>query len=308
MVEIEYRDVAKTYKQGIFKRNIAAVSDLNLTICRGEVFGLIGPNGAGKSTTIRMLLGLISPDRGSIQYRGGSLAETDFKKNLGYLPENPYLYDHLTLAELLNFCARVSSLEEQTAESRGHELLERLGLLTEQHRPLRTFSKGMLQRAAICFALLHDPALLILDEPMSGLDPIGRKMVVDLVLELKTAGKTIFFCSHILSDVERLCDRIGLMVGGRLVKEFERKDLYQAGPQAICLETAGMPTGVLDECSKHCLKVQALGQRCLLTVDFDGFDRVVKWLRQHHVEIFGTRSAEVSLEDLFIQIVGRGNS
>ena len=193
MTEIAFSNISKIYDPGLFKKKVRAVENLSFGIKKGEVFGLIGPNGAGKSTTIRLLLGLIRPDSGTIRFRGKDLGEASIQKEIGYLPENPYLYDHLTLNELLVFSGRASGVKSGLIVQRSKELMRKMNLLDSQNRPLRTFSKGMLQRAGICFALLHDPSMVILDEPMSGLDPLGRKMVYDLVLDLKGMGKTVFF-------------------------------------------------------------------------------------------------------------------
>lgn len=300
---ISYSNVYKTYLPGLFKKRIQAVSGLSFDLQQGEVFGLIGPNGAGKSTAIRMLLGLIRPDSGSILYKGGSLHEEVIQYDVGYLPENPYLYDHLSLRELLIFCGRSSGLDAAAISERGTELMTKLSLLEAQKRPLRTFSKGMLQRAGICFALLHDPSIVVLDEPMSGLDPIGRKMVFDLVMELKGKGKTIFFCSHILNDVERLCDRIGLMDRGRLVRLFQRADFPQNDGNDVILRVS-----LLDRSQRHDL--QALGGRLrqeggamLLAVDQDSYYRVNRYLEQQGVAILGGRSNWVSLEELFMELI-----
>jgi ABC-2 type transport system ATP-binding protein len=300
---IELKRLSKIYKPGIFKKKVQAVNDLSFDIHQGEVFGLIGPNGAGKSTTIRMLLGLIRPDSGTIRFRDKPLSESLIQGETGYLPENPYLYDHLTLSELLNFCGKTSGLESGQIKSRSQELMTKLNLLEAQKRPLRTFSKGMLQRAGICFALLHDPSIVILDEPMSGLDPIGRKMVFDLVMELKQQGKTIFFCSHILNDVERLCDRIGLMNKGRLIKEFEREDFLQDVGKTVFLHTS-----ILDESQQQ--NIQSLGGSVrhegvghLLAISNDNFHPVNSYLEKSNIKILGCRSEWMSLEDLFIQTV-----
>jgi len=168
---IHYLDVYKTYKPGLFKKNINAVNGLTLKVNRGEVFGLVGPNGAGKSTTIRLLLGLIRPNSGKIFFDGKPLVSAGLQDQIGYLPENPYLYDHLSLLELLDFCGKASGINRDVISERTNDLIKRLKLEDAQKRPLRSFSKGMLQRAGICFALLHDPEVIILDEPMSGLDP-----------------------------------------------------------------------------------------------------------------------------------------
>lgn len=303
MPEIVFDLISKTYNPGLFKKKVQAVSDLSFDIRQGEVFGLIGPNGAGKSTTIRMILGLIRPDSGRILFRGKPLRETIIQREVGYLPENPYLYDHLTLLELLQFCGKTSGIEPKQIKRRNQELMEKLNLSEAQKRPLRTFSKGMLQRAGICFALLHDPSIVVLDEPMSGLDPIGRRMVFDLILELKEQGKTIFFCSHILNDVERLCDRIALINKGQLIKQFVRDDFLQDGDRSIFLHTS-----ILDENQQQ--KIQFLGgcvrlegEGHLLAISDEDYHSVNSYLEKSDIKILGCRSEWMSLEDLFIKAV-----
>jgi len=303
MSEIQILNVSKTYNPGLFKKKIRAVNDLSFEIRRGEVFGLIGPNGAGKSTTIRMLLGLIRPDSGSILFRGKPLGTATIQREIGYLPENPYLYDHLTLLELLSFCGQTSGMVPEQIKVRGFELMVKLKLLEAQKRPLRTFSKGMLQRAGICFALLHDPSIVVLDEPMSGLDPIGRKMVFDLILELKEQGKTIFFCSHILNDVERLCDRIALTNKGELIKQFEGGDFLQDIDKTVFLHTSS-----LDEFQQQSVQslggsVRLEGEGHLLAISADNYHPVNSYLEKSNIKILGCRSEWMSLENLFIQTV-----
>lgn len=304
---IKLESITKTYNPGLFKKKVKAVTDLSFGIRRGEVFGLIGPNGAGKSTTIRMLLGLIRPDSGAILFEDKPLCEASIQKIIGYLPENPYLYDHLTLLELLDFCGRTSGLDAARIQVRGQELMSKLNLLEAQKRPLRTFSKGMLQRAGICFALLHDPSIVIFDEPMSGLDPIGRKMVLDLVMELKQQGKTIFFCSHILNDVERLCDRIGLMNKGKLIKEFKRQDFLQVMGETVFLHTAELSQIQLDKVkSLDCMAREEAGGH-LLAIPANSYYATNNYLEGESVGILGCRSEWMSLEDLFMQIVEEQN-
>jgi ABC-2 type transport system ATP-binding protein len=304
MIDVAFHEVCKTYNPGLFKKKVRAVHNLSLEVLRGEVLGLIGPNGAGKSTTIRLLLGLIRPDSGTILFRGKPLKDAAIQREIGYLPENPYLYDHLTLQELLNFCGQASGLESSIATRRGAELMEKLDLLDAKNRPLRTFSKGMLQRAGICFALLHDPPMVILDEPMSGLDPIGRKMVFDLVLELKQQGKTVFFCSHILSDVERLCDRIGLMTKGSLVRQFSQDDFLQGNGTSIHLVTSLLSEPQLQEIRPLVENLRHEGNGHLLALSSKRYYEVSDTLKRLGVEVLSCRSEWVSLEDLFMDVVG----
>ncbi len=213
---ITINSVSKVFKEGISGRHIKAIDGINLVIQRGEVFGFLGPNGAGKSTTIKILMNLIYPDSGNAEINGKDVKFPDARRLVGYLPENPYFYDYLTADELLWFGGATSGMAKRAIRERSDYLLNKVDLQKARKSPLRTYSKGMLQRAGLALALIHDPDLVILDEPMSGLDPIGRKMVGDLILELKKNGKTVFFSSHILNDIERFSDRAGIIIGGKL--------------------------------------------------------------------------------------------
>ncbi|MFZ3209071.1 MAG: ABC transporter ATP-binding protein [Geobacteraceae bacterium] len=214
MIVIE--NISKSFREGISGRHVQALQDLSLQIEKGEVFGFLGPNGAGKSTAIKVLINLIFPDSGRAFIAGKDVGGKEVRKMVGFLPENPYFYDYLTAEELLRFGGRASGMGKAEITERTDLLLAKVNLTQARKRALRTYSKGMVQRAGLALALIHDPQVVILDEPMSGLDPLGRKMVGDIILELKEAGKTVFFSSHILSDVERFCDRVGIIVGGRL--------------------------------------------------------------------------------------------
>jgi len=226
---IRIKDVSKEFKEGLGARRIKAVQSLSLTIEQGEVFGFLGPNGAGKSTTIKILMDLVRPDSGSVSIMGKDIKETEVRKHVGYLPENPYLYDYLSASELLWFAGKASGLTSETTRSRSNEVLDKLELQGARARKLRTYSKGMVQRVSLALALIHDPEVIILDEPMSGLDPIGRKMVGDIILELKSRGRTVLISSHILADVERFCDRIGIIVKGKLKLVGSLNDLLHDG-------------------------------------------------------------------------------
>jgi ABC-2 type transport system ATP-binding protein len=302
-VEIEFNNVTKIYNPGLFKKRVRAVTDLSLSIPRGEVFGLIGPNGAGKSTSIRLLLGLMRPTSGVVRLRGKVLSRAERNEEIGYLPENPYLYDHLSLRELLVFCGRASGMGARERNLTIDELLEKVTMTSSQNRPLRTFSKGMLQRAGICFALLHDPAVVILDEPMSGLDPVGRKLVFDIVMDLKQQGKTIFFCSHILSDVERLCDRIGVLLEGQLVKLFNQNEFREETERPIHLKVGRLTT---DQSQR----LEALGgevlpghDRDILSVGAKELPLIIQHLDQTGIPVVASRSERFSLEEMFLQVV-----
>jgi ABC-2 type transport system ATP-binding protein len=213
---IEVKGISKVFKGDLGVKRVTALTDLDLQISKGEVFGFLGPNGAGKSTAIKILLNLIYPDKGAASILGRDVADKSVRRSVGYLPENPYFYDYLSAEELLWFGGMACGLRRTEIRERSDQLLRKVNLDSARNRPLRSYSKGMVQRAGLALALIHDPEVIILDEPMSGLDPLGRKMVGDLLLDLRSQGKTVFFSSHILNDVERFCDRAGIIVGGRL--------------------------------------------------------------------------------------------
>jgi len=221
---IVFEDVCKSFRLDRGKK-ITAVQGFSLEVASGEVFGCIGPNGAGKSTTIKMMLDLIRPDCGSITINSLSSSDEISRAKIGYLPENPYLYDFLTAHEYLAYSGNLSGLSSKIVAERSGLLLEKLKLSQAAHRRISSYSKGMQQRTAIAAALIHDPNLVVLDEPMSGLDPLGRKLVFDLIAELKQQGKTVFISSHVLTDIERLCDRVGIVVQGRLCYKGQVSDL-----------------------------------------------------------------------------------
>jgi ABC-2 type transport system ATP-binding protein len=213
---IKISGISKVFREDIASKRVRALENLDLEVHTGEVFGFLGPNGAGKSTTMKILMNLVFPDKGNASIMGKDVRDRETRRHVGYLPENPYFYDYLTADELLWFGGKASGMTSPAIKKRTEELLVKVDLTGSRKRPLRTFSKGMVQRAGLALALIHDPDVAILDEPMSGLDPIGRKMVGDLIAELKAQGKTVFFSSHILTDIERFCDRVGIIVKGRL--------------------------------------------------------------------------------------------
>ena len=217
MIAIETINLEKTYAVGFWrKRPRVALRPLNLTVAEGEVFGFLGPNGAGKTTTLKLLMGLVFPTGGTARILGKDINDPAIKAQIGFLPEQPYFYDYLTARELLEYYARLSGMEPKERGRKVEAMLERVGLKDAARVQLRKFSKGMLQRVGLAQAVLHDPKVVFLDEPMSGLDPMGRREVRDLMEELKQQGKTVFFSTHILSDAEALCDRVAVIHQGEL--------------------------------------------------------------------------------------------
>src|SRR3954468_20671908 len=217
MLALEIENLSKTYSVGFWKKRPRCVlKPLNLSVQEGEVFGYLGPNGAGKTTTLKILMGLVYPTTGTARILGHSIDRPEAKLNVGFSPEQPYFYDHLTALELLEYYGQLSGIAACDRSRRAVATLERVGLKDVDRLQLRKFSKGMLQRVSLAQAILHDPKFLFLDEPMSGLDPVGRREVRDLMQELKDEGKTIFFSTHILADAEALCDRVGVLHQGSL--------------------------------------------------------------------------------------------
>lgn len=207
--------VEKSYKYGFTRRKI--IHDLSLEVYEGEVFGFIGPNGAGKSTVINLLMGFIRPEQGVIKIMAAAPYDLSARRDIGFLSENPRFYDNLTAEELLVFAGLVSGMTKARVRKAIDPLLSRLELLHVKRRPIHTYSKGMKQRIGLALGMIHNPQIYILDEPMSGLDPIGRNLLKKIILDMKQEGKTVFFCSHILNDIEALCDRVGIIHKGRML-------------------------------------------------------------------------------------------
>ena len=226
MNAIEIEHLSKVFK-GKKGARVEAIKDLSLDVARGEIFGFLGPNGAGKSSTIKSLMGLIAPTAGSARIMGEPITSVASRLNVGYLPENPAFYDYLSAEEYLNFVGRVFKMEAGALGEACERVLKLLELWEARKRPMRGYSKGMVQRLGLAQVLIHDPEVYILDEPMSGLDPIGRALVKEIMVELKSRGKCVFFSTHITADVESVCDRVGIILNGEL-KRVERVENIMA--------------------------------------------------------------------------------
>lgn len=235
MEAITISKLSKIYK-GKRGGKVEAITDLSLEIHEGEVFGFLGPNGAGKSTTIKSIIGQVRPTSGQVAIFDVAASETSARRRVGYLPENPAFYDVLTAREYLFFVGRIFSMPEADITKRASEVLELLDLIQAADRPIRSYSKGMVQRLGFAQAMLHDPDLYILDEPMSGLDPIGRVLVKNIIKSLKQKGKTVFFSTHITSDIEVVCDRVGIIVGGQLRALNSVQHVVQSGIEGYTLQ------------------------------------------------------------------------
>jgi ABC-2 type transport system ATP-binding protein len=263
--EVRAESLSKTFRVGFWGRRVRAVTDLSFEVRAGEIFGLLGPNGAGKTTTLKILLGFVKPTSGHAYIAGGRAGTVESRKNLGYLPENPALYEFLRGDEYLIFAGRLAGLSRADARKRTGELLERVGLAGRADRPIRKFSKGMAQRLALAQALIGKPRIVILDEPMSGLDPIGRKDVRDLILQLRDEGHTVLFSTHILSDVEAICDRVGILVEGCLTDCGHLADLVAPGARSVELVVENVSAELVDRLQKDGTRVLQRDRATVLT-------------------------------------------
>ena len=301
---LETSGLSKSYPTGALHRGRRpALEELTLTVSRGEVFGYLGPNGAGKTTTLKLLLGLLRADRGTARVLGVPHTERSWRHRAGYLPENPYLYDYLTPQEYLDYAGRLFGMPAAERRERSGQVLQRVGLAESARVPMRRFSKGMLQRAGLAQALLNDPELVFLDEPMSGLDPIGRHMVKEIILEQRSRGRTVFFSTHILSDAESLCDRVALLRDGRLVTIGRLDEILRIDVSHLELLASGVDAGVLDRLPG--LKARrVLGERWSLEVQENALGAAASAVQQAGGRILSVQPVRESLEDYFVRHMG----
>jgi ABC-2 type transport system ATP-binding protein len=299
---IRAQDLSKEFRQGFFMRRVRALHGVSFDVHAGDIFGFLGPNGAGKTTTIKILTGLIGASGGTATVFGQSVGHPQARQRLGFLPENPYVYPYLTPTEFVELCGRLSGVSGRAIRARAAEVLARVGLTYAADRPVRKLSKGMLQRTGLAAALVADPELLILDEPMSGLDPVGRKEVRDLIVDERRKGRTIFFSSHILSDVETLCDKVTILQRGRVVVSGHLDDLLRRG--ATCTEV--VLSGVSDEqwgdLTAQWGPLKRVADRVVLTVEgLDRLQRVLGDVLGKGIYVVEVSSRQETLEDLFMR-------
>ncbi|HEX4786588.1 MAG TPA: ABC transporter ATP-binding protein [Candidatus Sulfotelmatobacter sp.] len=307
MAAIEIIGLEKAYSLGFWrKRPKHALHPLHLRVEQGEIFGFLGPNGAGKTTTLKLLMGLVFPTSGSARILDREWTDPDIKAQIGFLPEQPYFYDYLTAHELLNYYGQLSGVPAKHRKQRIEEVLHRVGLRDVTGVQLRKFSKGMLQRAGIAQAILHDPKVIFLDEPMSGLDPMGRREVRDLMEQLKHEGKTVFFSTHILSDAEALCDRVAVIYKGELRGVGAIEDLTSTvqGKVEIVWQGTQVPASI-----------KALGAECHVTGDTARAviaetqqDAAIDVLRREHLRLVSLTPVRTSLEEYFVEKMRRADS
>jgi len=303
---IRTRELSKDYHIGFWRpRPYRALDRLSIEVAPGEVFGFLGPNGAGKTTTLKLLMQLVFPTSGDAEILGRPVGDVAVRRRIGYLPENPYFYDHLTAEELLDYYGRLFDMPSAERRTRVSATLDRVGIAAERRLALRKFSKGMLQRVGIAQALLNDPEVLFLDEPMSGLDPLGRRDVRALMLELRDQGRTIFFSSHILSDAEALCSQVAIVAKGRLATSGRLTELQEFAVQGWELVMAGVPEAALERVRPRARRVVTVaGDRYVIDLPPDGHpEDVLRDLTAAGATLVSLTPVRETLEDVFVRRV-----
>jgi len=308
MLAVRTEGLCKEYRVGFWRRRSRVLHALNLTVESGETFGYLGPNGAGKTTTLKILLGLVRPTSGKAWLLGQEVGYARVRSSVGFLPEMPSFYEYLTGEEYLTYMARLAGLSRAQRREQIPALLDLVGVTSARRLQLRKYSKGMLQRIGLAQALLGDPRLVILDEPMSGLDPIGRKEVRDIILRLRAEGRTVFFSTHIIPDVEMICDRVGILLGGRLVRVGKLDDLLGAEVESVDVTTVGLPPGIVEELRFQSISSPLVQEdRTLFRLppktDIDQFLRRVLDSGGH---VASVNPQKRSLEDMFLAEVRAG--
>ena len=304
MPAVEIQNLTKDYDVGFWrKRKVRALDDLSLSIDEGQIFGFLGANGAGKTTTLKLLMRLIFPTSGAARILGHDIGDVRMHRRIGYLPENPYFYDYLTARELLEYCAELFGFPAAARRKRAVDLLARVNL--DERRwdtQLRKFSKGMLQRVGLAQSLVNDPEIVFLDEPMSGLDPVGRREVRDLIASLRDEGKTVFMCSHILSDIEVLCDRVAILKRGRLAQEGYLDELRQRpdDPNHMEVLATGADVATLKQHLPHGdITPTPRGLRIEIAAENE-IEEVLAALRKAGGKVVSVQPIKQSLEELFL--------
>ena len=307
MTIVEIENLTKDYEIGFWrKRKVRALDGLSLSVEAGEIFGFLGANGAGKTTTLKLLMRLTFPTAGKARILGSDIDNVAMHQRIGYLPENPYFYDYLTAREFLEYCAELFGQPRILRKQQAEDLLSRVHLDEKRwNTQLRKFSKGMLQRVGLAQALINDPEIVFLDEPMSGLDPIGRREVRDLIASLRQTGKTVFMCSHILSDIEVLCDRVAILKKGRLAHLGRLNDLRQQSGDTSLVEIVVTGTNVqsllaqLPDSEKFAVTETAGGLNVQVSEERD-VDAVIAALRKVDGKLVSVQPVRQSLEELFV--------
>ncbi|MBC7364069.1 MAG: ABC transporter ATP-binding protein [Candidatus Aminicenantes bacterium] len=298
---LELNNVKKSYKLGFIPKKKQVLKGVSFYVNEGEIFGYLGPNGAGKTTTIKCILNLIFPEAGEIKIFGEDSLRPRARQKVGFLPENPYFYDYLTGREFLVFYADLLGLHGQKKQEKINYLLKLVGMERAAELQLRKYSRGMLQRIGLAQALLNDPALVILDEPMGGLDPIGRKEFRDIIVNLKKEGKTVFLSSHILQDIEMICDRVAIILAGEIINQGYLGDLISEKVLYTEITVAGVPAEEFQGLGES---LSSRGDRVLLKVyEESNIEKVLNLTLQKKGKIVSLVPRTETLEDIFVNMV-----
>lgn len=305
MAIIEIEELTKDFQVGFWKkRPVRALDGLSLSVEKGEVFGFLGPNGAGKTTTLKILMDLIRPTAGSARVLGETVGSVSLRQRIGFLPENPYFYDYLTAEELLLYVGKLFGMRQPALAGRVRTLLENVGLADARRLQLRKFSKGMIQRIGLAQAIINDPEVIFLDEPMSGLDPLGRRDVRQAILGLKREGVTVFFSSHILPDVEALCDRVAILNRGRLQQVGALHDILKVRIEAHEVVLAGISPETSAGLLPLCDEMTPMGERVQLRAGSpQQVESIISYALAHGAGLVSVNPIRPSLEDHFFHEV-----
>jgi ABC-2 type transport system ATP-binding protein len=303
---LDVQGVKKTFRIGFSRTLVEAVKAVDFRVGRGDIFGFLGPNGAGKTTTMKMIMDLIRPTAGTIRVFGAPPSSLEARRQVGYMPEHPYFHDYLKPMELLDTFGRLFGLDRRERRRRSEVLLEKVGLSQARDRALRRYSKGMLQRFGMASALIADPQLLLLDEPLSGLDPIGRKEMKDIIVELKAAGKTVLFSSHILSDIELLCDNITMIHQGRMLYSGGIAEFLNRGQREVEINAVGVSAFLQEDCKDIVLRLDHMGDKLKIIAASDHVQTVLQMLISRNVRVESVVPRSETLEELFVKLTAGG--
>jgi len=298
---LRIEDLHKSFKTGFIPKGKKILNGISLEVKAGEIFGYLGPNGAGKTTTLKCVLGLIFPDKGNIEIFGQSNLSMQAKEKIGFLPENPYFYDYLSATEFLSFYSDLTLAKKEEKKAKIATLLKLVGLEHVASLQLRKFSRGMLQRIGLAQALINDPSLVFLDEPLGGLDPLGRKEIRDVIVRLKGEGKTVFLSSHILQDIEMICDRVAILVEGHIINQGPLQDLISEKVKVTEITISGMRPEDLRDLGEH---YSAQGGRILLKVfEEEKIATILQMIQTKKGKVHSLIPRTETLEDLFVGAV-----
>lgn len=298
---LHIEDLHKSFKTGFIPKGKKILNGISLDVKGGEIFGYLGPNGAGKTTTLKCILGLIFPDKGNIEIFGQSNLSLQAKEKIGFLPENPYFYDYLTATEFLYFYSDLALVKKEDKQTQSSQLLKMVGLEHATGLQLRKFSRGMLQRIGLAQALINNPSLVFLDEPLGGLDPLGRREIRDVIIRLKEEGKTVFLSSHILQDIEMICDRVAILVNGKIINQGALQDLISEKVRVTEITMSGIQTKDCEGLGE-CYSSQE-GRILLKVFEEEKIENVLQLIQTKKGKIHSLIPRAETLEDLFVGAV-----